>query len=243
MTSTRRRSTRTRDRLVGALVGAVLVVVLLVAAAGVAFVRLSHPVDAATADPAPPPPPLGSPLEPGRATPPADLAPGETWLGDVVLDAATLLTTGADLRDVSAVGSDVRTGDDGIRAGRLAVDATVPFDVVARQIGPGTTVAAAGDGQASVRRTVEVLGRELDVVATGTVEVVGGRLVVNPRSIDVGGPAFVADAVAAVARELVVIEQDVEGLPAGLLLRQVTVTDAGFRARLDGEDVEIAPTS
>ena len=119
----------------------------------------------------------------------------------------------------------------------------MPFDVVARQIGPGTTVAAAGDGQASVRRTVEVLGRELDVVATGTVEVVGGRLVVNPRSIDVGGPAFVADAVAAVARELVVIEQDVEGLPAGLLLRQVTVTDAGFRARLDGEDVEIAPTS
>ena len=241
MTSTRRRSTRTRDRLVGALVGAVLVVVLLVAAAAVAFVRLSHPVDAATADPAPPP--LESPLEPGRATPPADLAPGETWLGDVVLDAATLLTTEADLRDVSAVGSDVRTGDDGIRAGRLAVDATVPFDVVAQQIGPGTTVAAAGDGQASVRRTVEVLGRELDVVATGTVEVVGGRLVVNPRSIDVGGPAFVADAVAAVARELVVIEQDVEGLPEGLVLRQVTVTDAGFRARLDGEDVLIAPTS
>ena len=243
MTSTRRRSTRTRDRLVGALVGAVLVVVLLVAAAAVAFVRLSHPVDAATADPAPPPPTLGPPLEPGRATPPADLAPGETWLGDVVLDAATLLTTEADLRDVSAVGSDVRTGDDGIRAGRLAVDATVPFDVVAQQIGPGTTVAAAGDGQASVRRTVEVLGRELDVVATGTVEVVGGRLVVNPRSIDVGGPAFVADAVAAVARELVVIEQDVEGLPEGLVLRQVTVTDAGFRARLDGEDVLIAPTS
>ena len=141
------------------------------------------------------------------------------------------------------MGSDVRTGDDGIRAGRLAVDATVPFDVVARQIGPGTTVAAAGDGQASVRRTVEVLGRELDVVATGTVEVVGGRLVVNPRSIDVGGPAFVADAVAAVARELVVIEQDVEGLPEGLVLRQVTVTDVGFRARLDGEDVLIAPTS
>lgn len=241
MTSTRRRSTRTRDRLVGALVGAVLMVVLLAAAAAVAFVRLSHPVDAARADPAPPPP--ESPLEPGRATPPADLAPGETWLGDVVLDAATLLTTEADLRDVSAVGSDVRTGDDGIRAGRLAVDATVPFDVVAQQIGPGTTVAAAGDGQASVRRTVEVLGRELDVVATGTVEVVGGRLVVNPRSIDVGGPAFVADAVAAVARELVVIEQDVEGLPEGLVLRQVTVTDAGFRARLDGEDVLIAPTS
>ena len=238
MTSTRRRSTRTRDRAVGAVVGAVLVVVLLVAAAAVAVVWLSHPAGMAPADPATPPP-----RESGRATPPADLAPGETWLGDVGLDAATLLTTEADLRDVSAVGSDVRTGDDGIRAGRLPVDATVPFDVVAQQIGPGTTVAAAGDGQASVRRRVEVLGRELDVVATGTVEVVGGRLVVQPRSIDVGGPAFVADAVAAVARELVVIEQDVEGLPEGLVLRQVTVTDVGFRARLDGVDVLIAPTS
>jgi len=231
-------STRTRDRLVGAVMGGLLVLVLLVVLAVGAFLWLSEP-GSASADP--PPVPVPVPTATGDATPPDDLAAGETWLGDVALDAGSLLTTDADLRDVSAVGSNVLTGAGGIRVGRLAVDATVPFDVVAQQIGPGTTVGPAPGGQASVRRTVEILDRELDVVATGTVEVVGGRLVVEPRSIDVGGPAFLADAIAAAARELVVIEQDVDGLPEGLVLRQVTVTDGGFRARLDGEDVLIAP--
>ena len=230
-------STRTRDRLVGAVIGALVVLVLLVVLAVGAFVRLSGPAGSASGDPPPAPVPTAA----GDATPPDDLAAGETWLGDVVLDAGSLLSTDADLRDVSAVGSGVLTGADGIRAGRLVVDATVPFDAVAQQIGPGTIVTAAPDGQASVRRTVQVLGRELDVVATGTVEVVGGRLVVEPRSIDVGGPSFLADAVAAAARELVVIEQHVDGLPEGLVLRQVAVTDIGFRARLDGDDVLIAP--
>jgi hypothetical protein len=98
-------------------------------------------------------------------------------------------------------------------------------------------VEPAEDGQASVRRRVSVLGREVELVATGTVEAVGGRLVVQPRTIDVGGPAFLAEAIGAAAREFVVIEQDVAGLPEGLVLRQVTVTDSGFRARLDGQDV------
>ena len=234
-------STRTRDRLVGAVVGALLVLVLLVVLAVAAFVRfsepLSQPAGSAAAEPTPTPPTTAA----DGAAPPADLAADETWLDYVVLDAGSLLSTDADLRDVSAVGSAVLSGDDGIRAGRLTVEATVPFEVVAQQIGPGTTVTAAPDGQASVRRTVEVLGREVDVVATGTVAVAGGRLVVEPRSIDVGGAAFLADAVAAAARELVTIEQDVDGLPEGLVLQQVTVTDGGFRARLDGVDVLITP--
>jgi hypothetical protein len=131
------------------------------------------------------------------------------------MDAGRLVTPESDLRDVRAVGSDLRTGPDGTRVGSLAVDATVPFSVVAEQLGPGTTVEPAADGQASVRRRVSVLGREVELVATGTVEAVGGRLVVRPRTIDVGGPAFVAEAIAAAARELVVIEQDVDGLPEG----------------------------
>ncbi len=92
-----------------------------------------------------------------------------------------------------------------------------------------------------VVRTVEALGRELRVIATGTVEVEAGRLVVEPRSIDFGGPDFLSDATAAVVRRLVAIEHDIEGLPEGLVLQDVAVQGDGFRARLLGEDVQLVP--
>ena len=66
-----------------------------------------------------------------------------------------------------------------------------------------------------------------------------GTLVVEPRSIDIGGPSFLSGAIAAVVRRLVTIEHDIEGLPEGLVLQEVTVEDDGFRARLEGEDVRI----
>jgi hypothetical protein len=99
-------------------------------------------------------------------------------------------------------------------------------------------VVRAGDsGQAVVVRTVEVLGRELQVTATGTVEVEAGKVVVEPRSIDIGGPDFLSDAIAAVVRGFVTIEHEIEGLPEGLVLRDVAVQDDGFRANLQGENV------
>jgi hypothetical protein len=90
-------------------------------------------------------------------------------------------------------------------------------------------------------RTVEALGRELRVIATGTVEVEAGRLVVEPHSIDFGGPDFLSDAIADVVRGLVTIEHDIEGLPDGLVLHGVAVQDDGFRAHLRGEDVKLVP--
>lgn len=232
-------SSRTRDRLVGAVLGAGVVLVLLAVVVAVVLFQLTSPADGDGSGPpaaAPPPAPTA-----GDVTPPDDLVEGETWLGDVALDAGALLTTEADLRDVEAVGSDVRIGPDGTTVGVLDVEATVPFALVAEQIGPGSTVAAADDGEASVRRTVSVLGRDLDVVASGTVEVVGGRLVVEPQTVDVGGTNLFAEALGAAARRLVTIEQEVEGLPEGLVLREVTVIEDGFRARLDGTDVRLAP--
>jgi hypothetical protein len=126
-------------------------------------------------------------------------------------------------------------------AERLTVDATVPFGVVASKLGDGTEVRAAEGGQVMVVRTVEALGRQLAVTATGTVEADAGRLVVEPRSIHFGGPGFVSDAVGAVVNRLVTIEHDIEGLPEGLVLQDVAVQEDGFRARLSGEDVRLGP--
>jgi hypothetical protein len=121
----------------------------------------------------------------------------------------------------------------------MVVDATVPFEVVAAQIGDDTVVRSGGPSEAVVERTVEVAGRSFDVVATGSVEVVDGRLVVEPTTIDLGGPSFLAGLLGTVVRGLVTIEQEVEGLPDGLVLQEVTVQDDGFRANLSGDDVRI----
>ncbi len=234
------RSRRARDRLVGAAIALAAVLLLAVGAVVALAWSVSDPVDDTTPGPRPTSDAGGSGTGGGSAAqPPSDLAPGETWLGDLVLDAGTVLTTDATLRDVEAVGQDVRSGPGGTVVGRLAVEATVPFEVVAVELGEGAVVRPAADGQASVTREVEVGGRSFTVVATGTVEVVGGLVVVEPQAVDVGGPAFLAEAVAALARELVTIEQEVEGLPEGLVLREVVVGEDGFRATLDGEDVAL----
>lgn len=235
---------RRRDRWVGAglALGTVLLVAIVVVL-GLAW-WLSEPVDEGSSGDGS----GGVGAEPGLAdadvprSPPDDLRTGETWLGDLVLDAGTVATPDTTLRDVEAMGQDVRSGPDGTVVGDLQVEATVPFDVVARELGAGSTVRAAEDGQAEVVRDVEVAGRSFRVVATGTVEVERGLVVVEPSAVEIGGVEFLAEAVAGLARELVTIEQEVEGLPDGLELLDVEVRDDGFRASLRGQDVRLATT-
>lgn len=226
--------TRVRDWLIGA-----AGMVLLLAVMGVIlWWAASDPAGGGEAGPVPPPVGVD---RPPAAQPPVGLRGDEVWLADVALDAGTVVAAGSILRDVKTVGQDVVAGPDGLVAAQLAVDATVPFDVVANKLGNGTAVRSAGGGQVMVIRTVNALGRDLLVTATGTVEVVAGRLIVEPRSIDLGGPDFLSDAIATVVRGLVTIEHDIEGLPEGLVLQDVAVQDDGFRANLRGEDIKLVP--
>ncbi|PTT68006.1 LmeA family phospholipid-binding protein [Arthrobacter sp. HMWF013] len=227
--------TRAKDWLIGA---AGMVVVLGVVLT-ILWLLVSGPAGGgeAGADPSP----SDSAGSPPGAQPPTGLREDEVWLADLELGAGTVVAAGSTLRDVRAIGQDVVTGPEGLVAARLSVDATVPFDVIAGELGGGTVVRAAEGGQAAVVRTVEALGRELRVTATGTVEVESGRLVVEPRSIDFGGPDFLSDAVGAVVRSLVTVEHEIEGLPEGLVLQDVTVQSDGFRATLRGDDVRLVP--
>lgn len=220
------------------LIGAAATVLLLVVAVVVLFVAVSEP-----ADPSPGPASAPSPAVPGRgdAQPPADLGEDEIWYASAVLTSERLLTAGSPLRDVRAVGEDVVTGPDGLVAARVVLDGTVPFGVVAQELGDDTTVGWAGEDEARVLRTVEVAGRELRVAATGTVEVDDGTLVVVPRSIDLGGPDRLGDALADLVRGLVTITHDVQGLPEGLRLEEVAIQDDGFRVHLQGEDLRLLP--
>lgn len=221
------------------LIGATGMVLVLGVMAAILWWTVSDPAGGGKAGPVPSPP-VGADRTPA-AQPPADLRDDEVWLADLVLDAGTVVTAGSILREVRAVGQDVVAGPDGLVAAQLAVDATVPFEVVANKLGNGTVVRSAGGGQVMVIRTVNALGRDLPVTATGTVEVAAGRLIVEPRSIDLGGPDFLSDAIATVVRGLVTIEHDIEGLPEGLVLQDVAVQDDGFRANLRGEDIKLVP--
>ncbi|MBX9246308.1 LmeA family phospholipid-binding protein [Actinotalea ferrariae] len=225
-----------RQRVKDGLVGAGITVLVLVLAVVVLLWAVTEP--AGDAEAAPVPGPTASPGQPDP-TPPDDLEAGEIWLTGLELDAVTVATPDGALHDVRAVGRDVRTGPEGLVAGELDVDATVPFALVASQIAEDVVVTAGPDGLASVVRTVELGGRDLRVEATGSVEVRSGRLVVEPQTIDVGGPSFLAGVLGAVARRLVTIEHEIEGLPDGLVLREVTVEDDGFHAELSGQDVRL----
>lgn len=179
---------------------------------------------------------------PGTGTepqPPADLTTDETWLGTVDLRGSDVVSADATLTDVVATGSGVRFSESGLRAERLDLDATLPFATVATQVGEDVRLYDAGDGLAGIERQVSILGRELTVRAEGTVTADGGQLLLEPETVDLGGPDFLDNAVSSLARSLVTIRQPVPGVPEGMALTDVTVTDAGFAASLSGTDVTI----
>lgn len=179
------------------------------------------------------------PPRPDAGQPPADLGADETWLGSVDLRSADVVSADGALADVVASGTGVRFSADGLRARRLDIDATVPFATVAGQVGEDVRIFPAEGGRAGIERRVTVLGRDLTLRATGTVVADGGQLLIEPETVDLGGPELLDSAVSALARGLVTIRQDVAGVPDGMSLTGVEVTDAGFAAALTGTDVTV----
>lgn len=218
-----------RRFLLGVVTGVVAVAVALVAV----VLAASQP-GGATASPAPS-------ATATAGAPPRDLRAGETWLETVELDSRSVLTPDGPFRDVRAAGSDVRMSEQGLRAGTLRLDATLPFDAAARQIGPDVQLYAAGAGRAGVRRTASFLGRTVVVRATGTVTADRGQLVIEPETVDLGGPGWLDAGLSAAARRLVTVRHAVQGLPKGMRLTRVSVVDGGFRAHLEGSGVVLTP--
>ena len=104
--------------------------------------------------------------------PPDDLTAEETWLSSVDLRSADVVSADGDLADVVASGTGVRFSPTALRAQRLDLDATVPFATVAAEVGQDVRIYDAGKGGRAGDRahSVTVLGRELTIRATGTVE-------------------------------------------------------------------------
>lgn len=214
------------------LAGMVTMLLVIVLALAALLITLGQPGDTVSQAP------LGPGVQPSTA--PSDLGPDETWLGDVDLSSSSLVTPAGALRDVQAVGTNVRVTDSGLRVGQVVLDATLPFETAAEQIGSGVELYDAGGGLAGIRRTGSVLGIEMTVSATGRVTAENGNLVIEPQNVETSLPGLIDGAISAAARRLVTIRQSVEGLPEGLRLTDVSVAANGFPATLEGTDVLIA---
>ncbi|MFZ5852437.1 MAG: DUF2993 domain-containing protein [Actinomycetota bacterium] len=123
------------------------------------------------------------------------------------------------------------------RVDRVTGTALLPFTDLARAVGGGVSLAAAGPDTVRVSRTVDVLGRPVAATATATVAVEQGALVATPQQVDLpGGLAALAPAVRAGLR----VRVPLGGLPAGLTVTGVTVTAQGLRVTLAGQDVALS---
>lgn len=175
---------------------------------------------------------------PRPSSAPTTIAPGETWLGDVELSSGDVRTSDGPLRDVTALGSGVQLTAEGLRADRLDIVATLPFETAAEQIGDGIELYPAGE-LAGMRRTAEILGREIEIEATGRVQAVDGLLVIEPETVDLGSFEWIDRVASAAVRAFVTIRHTVTGIPDGMRLDVVEVRPDGFRVELSGTDVRI----
>jgi hypothetical protein len=194
---------------------------------------LSLPVDPGPPEPSPPPSGAG-------AGAPTRVPRGQTLLRDVTLSSSSVLTGDGPLEQVRASGNDVLLTPGGLVAGRLAIEAVLPFESAARQVGPDVTLSAAPGGLVGIRRTVSLLGRPVQVRATGSVRAENGQLVIEAQSVDLDGPDWLDAGLSAAARQLVTIRHTVQGLPAGMRLTRVSVAPDGFQAYLEGSRVRLS---
>lgn len=228
---------RLRWRVLDWVIGAVGMLAVLALGLLLFWLSITRPSDEA----APPTiPPASQPASPSPAAgPPAGLGPDEVWLGDIALSASSVVAAETPLHDVVGIGTDVVAGPNGLIARHFDMTATVPFSAVAPQLDPRATLSPASGGEVRVDTWMDILGRSLPVGATGTVEVVGGKLVIVPTSVDLQVPQFISNLIGDALRELIRIEYEIEGMPDGVVLRSVNVVDSGFRANLTGDNVRL----
>ncbi len=162
-------------------------------------------------------------------------------------DDVRISATGADLgqpegtrADVSLRGVQVALSD--VLSGSVqevpvqGIDGTVtlPYALLADELGAGTTVTRDGDGL-RVQRTVEVAGVSLPLTARGTVSLDGDTLVVDVGEVSGAGvdvPSFLVEQVS----DALDVRYPIPELPFGLQVTGVEPADDGAQVRVEAVD-------
>ena len=118
---------------------------------------------------------------------------------------------------------------------RVDGQASVPYGLLAGQLGGDTTLAQEGDGL-RITKTVEVLGQTIPLTAAGQVALDGQDLVVTVDSAAGAGidvPGFVLEQ----AQDLLDFRYPLPALPFGLELTGLQVVDGGVDVTVAATDV------
>ena len=143
------------------------------------------------------------------------------------------------LRGVHVPLSDVVSGSvQQIPVDRVDGTATLPYALLAQQLGGDTVLAQDGDG-IRVTRQVEVLGLALPLTARGTVRLEGADVVVDVGEVSTGS-LDVPDAVLRQAETLLDLRYPVPALPFGLQLTGVTPAADGVDVRVEATDTVLS---
>lgn len=180
-----------------------------------------------------------SPAAPTSAAdaPPADLPEGHAWMPTLDLTTSRVFSGARDLRNVHVVGSGVRLApDSSMTASTLDVDADVPFSVIEAEAGRGVRLSPGGTADTvAVALPVTVLGRTVNLAGIARVTPDGERIAIDPESVT--GAGLLDGALG----HLPAIRRPVSGLPGGMRVSQISVTDTGFRVHATGNDVTVTP--
>lgn len=117
---------------------------------------------------------------------------------------------------------------------RIDGTATLTYALLSEELGADTELAREGDGL-RITRTVELLGRDLPLVAAGQVTLDGDILVIEVDEASGAGievPGFLVDR----AVDLLDLRYEVPELPFGLELTGVRSADNGVDLRLEATD-------
>lgn len=130
-------------------------------------------------------------------------------------------------------------------AGGLRANVLVPYDEVLERAGrPELAMSPAGDGRVRLRGEVDLLGRTVEVVAVGRVQVGDTRLRVRPQSFRLPDGGAVDATLRGLLDDRFTISYPLRpALPDGVTLRRVSATADGFRVTLTGRDVSFDPST
>ena len=143
------------------------------------------------------------------------------------------------LRGVHVPLSDVLSGSvQQIPVDRVDGTATLSYALLADQFGGDTTLSRQGDG-IRITKTVEVLGFDFPLSATGTLALDGRDIVVDVHDASAGG-ADVPAPVLRKAADLLDFRYSVPALPFGLQLTSVRPQADGVDVRVEARDTVLS---
>lgn len=139
------------------------------------------------------------------------------------------------LRGVHVPLSDVLSGAvEEIPVDRIGGTATLPYALLSERLGRDTELSREGDGL-RITRTVELLGQQVRLTATGQVRLEGNDLVADVEEAS-GAGVEIPGALLAQAADVLDLRYPVPALPFGLRLTDVRPADDGLVIRVEATD-------